>query len=318
MEEEGTDTRAAARAGGASPAATPPPPPSRGRHDGQLAAAAGRFPRSDASIAVALDQLDAELEEEESEERDAAAGRYDAPAAAAAAAAARFGGGNTAAAAAGDVASHRLDFRAQWPAIAVVTTASLPWLTGTAVNPALRAAHLWARGHAVALLVPWLPPGAQAAARLFPGGEVFPTPAAQRARLLADLAKRTPFPLPPAADCAPETGSQKFKVVFYAGRYDAALGSILPEEDIQPLVPRPVDLVVLEEPEHLTWYHAGRRWTRAFPPGVPVVGVLHTNYVDYVKVGAGVGGWVVGVGVGVVGVGVGVGGGRLWCYGCII
>jgi hypothetical protein len=296
MEEEGADARAAARAGGASPSAPPPPP--RGRHEGQLAAAAGRFPRSDASIAVALDQLDAELEEEESEERDAAraaaAGRY--AAASAAGAAARSGGGNPAAAA-GDVASHRLDFRAQWPAIAVVTTASLPWLTGTAVNPALRAAHLWARGHAVTLLVPWLPPGAQAAARLFPGGEVFPTPAAQRARLLADLAKRTPFPLPPAADCAPETGSHKFKVVFYAGRYDAALGSILPEEDIQLLVPRPVDLVVLEEPEHLTWYHAGRRWTRAFPPGVPVVGVLHTNYVDYVKVGGSgrwwwLGGWV--------------------------
>ena len=149
--------------------------------------------------------------------------------------------------------------------LAVVSTATPPWLTGTAVNPALRAAFLAAAVPAsstVTLVVPWLPPTDQA--ELFPGGASFATPADHEAALRSWVEER--------AGVAPT-----FRVLFYAARYDRTLLGVFPVGDLVARVAgatRP-HAVILEEPEHLTWHHAGARWTTC---AQHVVGVVHTNY----------------------------------------
>ena len=151
--------------------------------------------------------------------------------------------------------------------VAIFTTASLPWMTGTAVNPLLRAAHLAADDatRKVTLYVPWLPRCDQDA--LFPASSPrFDTPAAQAAWVREWARKRTRLPC-------------DFGIDFYAARYAPEKGSILPVGDPTSRVPpSDADVAVLEEPEHLTWYHHGARWADAF---AHVVGVVHTNYLDY-------------------------------------
>ena len=145
--------------------------------------------------------------------------------------------------------------------ISIVTTAAMPWMTGTAVNPLLRAAHLAKAGKRVTLLVPWLHPEEQAF--VFPAGLSFDAPAAQREHVERWLAERARLPM-------------DFELKFYASRYDAARGSILPLGDLtRYFTDEESDVCVLEEPEHLNWYHHGRNWRSRFKL---VVGIVHTNY----------------------------------------
>ncbi|KAK1263323.1 hypothetical protein QJS04_geneDACA008605 [Acorus gramineus] len=72
-----------------------------------------------------------------------------------------------------------------------------------------------------------------------------------------------------------------FKISFYPGKFHKERRSIIPAGDTSQFISsKDADIAILEEPEHLNWYHHGKRWTDKFNH---VVGVVHTNYLEYIK-----------------------------------
>ena len=164
----------------------------------------------------------------------------------------------------------------------IVTTAALPWMTGTAVNPLLRAAYLVRKTleinsnttepeqQWVTLVVPWLELDED---QLVLYGRVFQDEQEQEDYIRGWL--RDNADMPDAAD--PVTG---LKIRFYPARYHPGLGSIFAMGDMCSLLPDDeADVCILEEPEHLNFYRApGEGWTKKFKY---VVGIVHTNYKEY-------------------------------------
>ncbi|KAM0065476.1 putative digalactosyldiacylglycerol synthase [Helianthus debilis subsp. tardiflorus] len=151
--------------------------------------------------------------------------------------------------------------------VAIVTTASLPWMTGTAVNPLFRAAYLAkSQKQSVTLLVPWLTRTDQEL--VYPNNITFSSPEEQEDYIRNWLKERVGF-------------NADFKISFYPGKFQKERRSIIPAGDTSQFISsKDADIAILEEPEHLNWYHHGKRWTDKFNH---VVGVVHTNYLEYIK-----------------------------------
>lgn len=179
----------------------------------------------------------------------------------------------------------------------VVTTASLPWMTGTAVNPLLRALYL-TRGRPkdyVTLMIPWLK-DEKSRIQLYGKDKAFADSGEQEAWIREFCRER--------ANCREE--EKNLRIQFYPSMYQQSFGSIFPLVDICNLIPyAEADVAILEEPEHLNWIrvpgvgvadespeeakkhedpeHRDMRqlgWAHKFRH---VVGILHTNYGAYMK-----------------------------------
>ena len=185
--------------------------------------------------------------------------------------------------------------------IYVVTTAALPWRTGTSINPLLRAAYLARRARenqtnqtlldgeevctnitsqhrVVTLVIPWLELE-EDRHELYGPDKIFADIEEQEEYIRKWL--RNEAKMEDVADR--DTG---LRILFYPARYHSGLKSIFAMGDICSVLRNHTDgdrlkdaVCILEEPEHLNWYRApGEGWTKLFNY---VVGIVHTNYVEY-------------------------------------
>ncbi|KAK4377788.1 hypothetical protein RND71_004084 [Anisodus tanguticus] len=93
--------------------------------------------------------------------------------------------------------------------------------------------------------------------------------------------KNVKFLVPYAIGSRSELVSRLTSNSFYPENFPKERRSIIPVGDTSQFIQsRDADIAILEEPEHLNWYHHGKRWSDNFNH---VVGIVRTNYLEYVK-----------------------------------
>ena len=125
----------------------------------------------------------------------------------------------------------------------IVTTAALPWMTGTAVNPLLRAAYLSSgrakKGGSVTLMIPWLELESDRLA-IYGKDRVFESPEEQEVWIRTWLRE--------TADL--KQASKELKIKWYTGRVEKLENSIYSMGDITALLP--VSIVV----QKMNFFHS--------------------------------------------------------------
>jgi len=140
-----------------------------------------------------------------------------------------------------------------------VTTASLPWRTGTSINPLHRVSNFTKKGYRVALVIPWTNPKDQ---ELLYNEVLFDSPQEQKDWLLNRL-EQMGLEAPKA-------------IIFYKSRFYNYFKSIFPAENLSELIP-PCKHLILEEPDHLFMLEKNIPNFKASKK----IGILHTNYEFY-------------------------------------
>jgi hypothetical protein len=142
------------------------------------------------------------------------------------------------------------DLRDTSRSIHIVTTASLPWLTGTAVNPLLRALYFQRSRTAngkVTLVIPWVVKRKERL-QVYPDCDYSDGKIGRKQQ--EDFIRKWIV-----EKAGMEKESKTLRIQFYPATYQKKLGSILTLVDICSLIPaHDADVAILEEPEHLNWF----------------------------------------------------------------
>lgn len=129
----------------------------------------------------------------------------------------------------------------------IVTTAALPWMTGTAVNPLLRAAYMTEgrpeAGGCVTLMLPWLE-REQDRDSVYGTNRDFDNPKEQEGYIRKWLVEKAKLP----------KASEQLRIEWYTAWQNKVENSLYSMGDITAQIPaEDVDIMILEEPEHLNW-----------------------------------------------------------------